>query len=67
MRGWERRWKPRVPRQSERTRAFRLNEPVGKEDSERAHPRSAYGTTIRAKCPASNQTSQLTVRNVLKL
>jgi len=31
-----------VPRQSKGTRTFRLNEPVGKEDSERVHPRSAY-------------------------
>jgi len=38
-----------VPRQNEGTRTFRLNEPVGKEDSERVHPAYArqYGLNAR--------------------
>lgn len=48
------------------TRTFRLNEPVGKEDSERVHPRSAYARQygLNARLRPNRQ---LTVRNVLKL
>lgn len=48
------------------TRTFRLNEPVGKEDAERVHPRSTYARQygLNARFQPNRQ---LTVRNVLKL
>lgn len=48
-----------VPRQSEGTRTFRLNGPVGKEDSERVHPRSAYARQygLNARLPTKPPTN----------
>lgn len=48
-----------LPRQSEGTRTFRLNEPVGKEDSERVHPRSAYARQygLNARLPTKPPTN----------
>ncbi|KZC08479.1 hypothetical protein WN55_10679 [Dufourea novaeangliae] len=43
------------PPTARRTRTFRLNDPVGKEASERVHPRYGICTTIRAKCPAPSK------------
>lgn len=58
-------YKPRSPTE-QGTHTFRLNEPVGKGDSERVHPRSAYARQygLNARLQPNRQ---LTVRNVLKL